>query len=141
MNQSRLYCIHENIKQRCGNPKNDNYAYYGGRGILICPAWLKFENFKEWAETSGYKEGLEIDRINNDGPYSPDNCRWTTRENQLRNTRHNVFLTLNDLTLCLRDWSNKLGILYETLQYRKKQGWSDEKTLTTPVAYKKKKEI
>jgi hypothetical protein len=130
---TRLYQIHENIKQRCTNPKNDSFKYYGERGIKICEEWLQFETFYEWAQINGYEESLTIDRIDNNGDYSPDNCRWVTQKEQVRNTCRNILLTLGDKTQCTMDWSIELNINYETLRARKNNGWSDEKTLTTPV--------
>ena len=70
------------MKQRCLNPNNTAYKFYGGRGITICDEWLDFNNFYNWAMANGYSDSLTIDRINNDGNYNPDNCRWTTRSIQ-----------------------------------------------------------
>lgn len=76
------------MKNRTCNPKNDSFKNYGARGIYICYDWLNsFEAFKTWAYSNGYKDGLTLDRINNDGNYEPSNCRWTTQEIQHRNTR------------------------------------------------------
>lgn len=76
------------MKNRTCNPKNVSFKNYGARGISICSEWVNsFESFKTWAYSSGYKDGLTLDRINNDGNYEPSNCRWTTQEIQHRNTR------------------------------------------------------
>ena len=87
---TRLYSIWAGMKSRCCNPKSPNYKDYGGRGISICKEWLEFIPFKVWALSNGYEKEITIDRIENDGNYEPNNCRWvsTTINNQnRRNTR------------------------------------------------------
>jgi len=76
---TRLYNIWYNMKDRCNNKRHIRYKNYGGRGIRVCKDWLIFENFKKWALSNGYIDGLTIDRIDNDKGYSPDNCQWITR--------------------------------------------------------------
>lgn len=88
LSYSKLYKVWGGMKTRCYNPKFMYYSNYGGRGITICDEWLNnFKTFYEWAINNGYKEGLTIDRINNDGIYEPSNCRWITRAEQNRNQR------------------------------------------------------
>jgi hypothetical protein len=85
---SRLYRIWCAMKQRCLNQRNPSYKNYGGRGIFISDQWrTNFGAFQDWALANGYADGLEIDRINNNGPYASDNCRWTTKKQNTRNRR------------------------------------------------------
>lgn len=83
--KTKLYHVWASMKNRVNNPNDKHYQRYGGRGISICKEWYKFENFYEWSRISGYREGLTIDRINNDGNYEPDNCRWITIQEQQKN--------------------------------------------------------
>ena len=83
---SRLYRIWGDMKQRCLNPKQQNYKYYGGKGIKVCPEWQNsYLAFKAWALANGYRDDLTIDRIDNDGGYYPENCRWLMLSENVRN--------------------------------------------------------
>ncbi len=117
---------------RCYNNKVDSYKHYGGRGIVVCEEWLKFENF---IRDMGKKprKNYSIDRIDVDGNYEKSNCRWATPKVQSRNKRNNRWVELNGERLVLSDWAVRVGIKVDTLWRRLKYGWSEEKTLTTPV--------
>lgn len=84
---SRLYVIWDNMKSRCGNPKSDSYADYGGRGITVCQEWMDFSAFQAWSLANGYADNLEVDREKNHLGYHPDNCRWVTRQQNSTNKR------------------------------------------------------
>jgi hypothetical protein len=83
----KLYFVHGMIKQRCNNSNHKQYKDWGGRGISYCKEWELFLNFYNWAMSNGYEEGLQIDRINNDGNYEPNNCRWVTSKVNMNNRR------------------------------------------------------
>ena len=106
-----LYVVFKAMKQRCYNYRNKDYPSYGGRGIYIYHKWLNSPiEFIHWANENGYTKGLEIDRIDNDGPYAPWNCRWVKREDQNRNTRANVPITVDGKTHLCAEWSRILGL-------------------------------
>lgn len=84
---TKLYMVWSSMRSRCNTPTNKSYIYYGGRGIKVCPEWDDYAVFEEWAISAGYKEGLSIDRIDNDGNYEPSNCRWATPHEQRINQR------------------------------------------------------
>ena len=119
----KLYGVWISMKQRCTNPKNAAYSYYGGRGITVCDEWLHdYTRFKQWALEHGYKEGLTIDRIDDNGNYEPSNCRWATYIEQANNTRKNLNITYKDETHTLAEWGRILGIKYNTLMFRYRKG-------------------
>ena len=98
------------MKARCLNHKSVSYRNYGGRGIGICDEWLSFESFHEWAIANGYEDGLQLDRIDNDGDYCPNNCRWVSRDENMRNKSNNRLVTICGKTQCASEWIRELGI-------------------------------
>lgn len=120
------------IKERCYNPNNKEYSRYGGRGIYICDEWLNdIDSFLKWANNSGYSPDLEIDRIDNDGPYSPENCRWVTKTENLKNMSKCRKFTYNGETKLLSDLCVELGLKYGTVNMRLFRGWSFERAIET----------
>ena len=123
------------MKKRCESEKDISYKYYGKRGIKVCPDWEDdFMSFYYWAIEHGYSKGLSLDRINNDGDYSPQNCRWIPLKEQNSHKRNNHLLTYNGETMTLTQWAKRIGISKTTLAWRIKESkWSVEKAIETPT--------
>ena len=138
---TRLYTIWTDMKQRCFNQNSKPFKNYGGRGITICDEWKNnFQAFYNWSVTHGYADDLTIDRKDNDGDYCPENCRWITFVEQQNNRSNNTYLTWNNETNTISDWSRILDIPCYVISSRlHKLKWSVEKTLSTPI--KKRKEV
>lgn len=130
--KTRLYTIWSNMKERCYTKNNDSYINYGGRGIIMCDEWLDFENFRSWALKNGYADNLSIDRINVDGDYEPNNCRWANFYDQARNKRNNRILELDGESHCLSEWAEIVGLPYGTLMSRLSYGWAVKDVLKHP---------
>ncbi len=116
------------MKNRCSNEKSDRYPFYGGRGIKVCSRWLDFKNF--YADMGDRPAMMTIDRIDNNGDYCPENCRWATHIEQCNNRRSNVWIEHDGKRMTLTQWSVKLGINLSTLASRRNYGWSDAEVLT-----------
>lgn len=119
------------MHDRCRRPKHIAFPRYGGRGIKVCDRWQDFSLFLADMEPS-WQAGLTLDRIDNDGPYSPGNCRWSTVKTQMRNKSTNRLLTFDGATRPLSEWAEVIGISSNALQLRLFKGWPIEKALTTP---------
>lgn len=127
---SRLYWIWHNMIERCTNPSVERFKDYGARGIAVCDEWRdSFEAFMEWAVANGYQPGLQLDRRDNDGPYTPGNCRWATRKQQARNRRSNTIVTYKGRPVTLIEASELTGISYYTLIERRRRGWPESRLL------------
>lgn len=132
---TRIYRIYCGMKERCCNPTCDAYHHYGGRGIKICDEWLGengFKTFREWALSHGYEENLSIDRIDNDGDYCPENCRWVDVKTQSNNKRDNIYLEYNGEVHTAIEWSEILEISYSRILDRVKNGESIEDIVNNP---------
>lgn len=130
---SKIYKRWCGILTRCFNINEKSYKDYGGRGIIICERWLKFENFLEdMGEPPTSKH--QIDRIDNNLGYYKENCRWILPKENGRNKRNNHLITFKNKTQCLSQWSDDYNIKYQTL-YRRicRDKWPIEKALTTPI--------
>ena len=122
------------VLQRCYTKSAINYQNYGGRGIAVCDEWrYDFLSFYNWSLDNGWRKGLTLDRINPNGDYSPDNCRWVTQAVQNHNKRNSLPpVTLFGKTMYLQDWATEYGMNYSTVLSRINRGWSVEKALLTP---------
>lgn len=129
---TRVYRIWANMISRCTNANFDSYKYYGGRGITVCNRWLEFTNFLKDMGEPGEKES--IDRIDSNGNYEPENCRWATRGTQMNNTRRNVFLEIYGRSLTVAQWSNEPNAVpAKTIYCRLKNGWGAEDAVFRPI--------
>lgn len=122
------------MRQRCENPNDPAYPNYGGRGIKVCDRWQEFKNFV--ADMGLRPKGYELDRIDNDGPYSPENCRWVTSKANKHNKRTNTRITWEGETLPVTVWAERLGLHPRTLFNRLHRGWSLERAMTAPTQSK-----
>ena len=126
--KSRIYEIWQSMIQRCNNPNNKTYKYYGGRGIKVCKKWLKFEGFLQ--DMGKKPERLTIDRIDNNKGYCKENCRWITMKEQMRNRRTNKFITINGITKCLAEHCEDRKLNYYTVYMRiYRYHWTPEESL------------
>jgi hypothetical protein len=122
------------MRQRCFDKNDKSYIYYGERGITVCDEWHNdFMAFYSWAMNNGYSDILSIDRIDPNGNYYPENCRWITHKEQQRNKTNNRPLTAMGETKLLCDWSRITGIKQVTISRRLKLGWSIERAVSTPL--------
>lgn len=128
--KTKLYGVWLAMRRRCYLKSTSDYKNYGGRGIHVCDEWKdSFEAFRSWSLSHGYKDGLTIDRRENDKSYSPDNCRWINRVAQGNNKRNNLWIMINGEKYTSAQWSRMVGISRGTIESRIKRGWSGEKLL------------
>lgn len=131
LSKTRLHVIWHSMYCRCYYPSTNQYKNYGGRGITICEEWKKnFVSFYNWAMNNGYKESLTIDRIDVNGNYEPNNCRWITRKEQSSNTTQNIFYTIDGETKTSKQWCETYNINQTTFKDRLKRGWTLKEALT-----------
>lgn len=125
------YKVWHAMHKRCTDPSYANFANYGARGIRVCDRWADYATFQ--ADMGLQPAGMLLDRIDNDGPYAPENCRWVTPAESCRNTRRTKRVTFRGRTQCLADWAAEIGVSQQMLSARFKKGWSVEDALTVPV--------
>lgn len=131
--KERLYRIWYKMKIRCYSETDEHYKWYGGRGIRVCDAWLNdFYTFKNWALKHGYSETLSIDRIDVNGNYCPENCRWVSQKIQCNNQTKNRRVTFENKEYTISQFAELLNYDYHTVINRLRLGWTPEKIANTP---------
>lgn len=133
LSNTRLHKIWHSMYCRCYYPSTNQYKNYGGKGIKVCEEWKHingFLNFYNWAINNGYQENLTLDRIDNNGNYEPNNCRWSTPKFQSNHKTNNIYYTLNGVTKTSKEWCDIYNINQTTFKDRLKRGWSLEQALT-----------
>lgn len=136
LSHTKVYNTRLRLISRCYNQNNSMYKYYGGRGIKVCDRWLDKEHgFENFLVDMGYPPSdiYQIDRIDNDGDYTPENCRWATPKENQRNTRRSKMIVHRGEPKTAAEWSEITGIDSPTIRYRLSAGWSVEDALTIPV--------
>jgi hypothetical protein len=140
LREHRLYSIWASMKTRCYNANSVAYKNYGGRGITICEEWMDeddgFINFYNWAMRSGYSNELTLDRINTNGNYETNNCRWADRITQANNTRVTQYVEINGETRTPNKWREIYNLSRSTYKWRISKGWDIVTALTTPARKK-----
>lgn len=130
--KTRLYNVWNGMRSRCNTPTAEHYDRYGGRGIKVCPEWDSYEAFRDWAHANGYDDSLTLDRRDNDGDYTPTNCRWATRRTQTRNRNNTAWVTVHGERMRLTDAADRHGIDRSTFAKRLARGWTPERAITKP---------
>lgn len=134
LSKAKIYNTWNSMKARCYNTKSSSYKRYGGRGISVCEEWSKsFETFYAWSMQNGYNENLTIERIDNNGNYCPENCKWISKKEQCRNRRTNISFEYNGEKHILTEWCEIFNLDYKLVHNRiYKMKWSFEKSILTP---------
>lgn len=131
LSKEKIHDVWRDMKARCYNPKVQRYNRYGGRGIKVCDRWR--DSFLDFYADMGDIPfgGAQLDRIDNDGDYSPSNCRWVSKKENIRKTSRSVMWEFDGLHMCVADWADRTGIKSITLRMRvRNYGWSIERALT-----------
>lgn len=129
-NRSTYQCW-QDMKQRCFNERHKQIPNYGGRGVKVTDEWV--QSFQQFFADMGPKPaGMTLDRIDNNGPYCQQNCRWATLKTQNNNKRTCVYIEFRGRSQTLTQWANEIGVHYTTLKFRIKSGWGLARSLETP---------
>lgn len=141
----RLYLVWMDMRRRCYDKKDLNYSNYGGRGITVCEEWKDYAKFREWAIATGYdkeakRQACTIDRIDRNGDYTPENCRWADSVTQNNNKKNNIVIEYNGKKQTLPEWSRELGFKYSLVLNRLTSGWDFERAITQKPRVCKKRD-
>lgn len=136
---TKIYNVYKAICRRCYYSKDMSYKNYGARGIAVCNEWKDdFMAFYNWSVCNGYKEGLQIDRIDNNGNYEPSNCRWVTCKENCNNRRSNIYITYKGMTKTATEWADYLGVNRKAFNSRLRRKWDIDRVFNQP--YRRKHE-
>ena len=125
LTDTKLHGVWRGMLQRCYYQKHVDNKWYLSKSLEVCDEWrYDFASFYDWSIKNGYRDGLSIDRIDNSLGYSPENCRWSTPQEQANNRSTNINITYQGRTQTLKQWATELGIKYGTLYYRTTHGKS-----------------
>jgi hypothetical protein len=133
--RSSLKDCYSNMIRRCTDPLNNRWDCYGGRGITVCNEWIGIDGrrrFYDWALEAGYDKGFQIDRIDVNGNYTPENCRFVDAMIQANNTRRNRVVNWQGKSMTAAEWARDLGLTYASMQHRLDRGWSMERIASQP---------
>jgi hypothetical protein len=127
-----IYGVYSSMLGRCNNPTDKAFVNYGGRGIRVCEQWQGPDGFVRFTQDMGERPaGKMLERRDNNGPYSPDNCYWATRKEQNRNTRHNRVFTVKGFTGCVTELCERFHVPFDVAYYRLRKGWPVERVFAT----------
>lgn len=140
--KEKLYSVWHVMRGRCSNPNAQQWRWYGARGVSVCEQWQTYASFREWAYANGYQPdvGLSLDRIDCDGDYSPDNCRWADATMQNNNRRNNLQVTAFGETKTGAMWlaDPRCVVKKDCLYARLRRGWDAERAMTQPAQIHRK---
>lgn len=129
MANTPLYKVWQAMKDRIYNKNNKYFHYYGGRGLTLCEEWESFSAFNKWAMENGYQKGLDLDRINNDLGYSPENCRWIPHAENLQNTRRKQEVVLDGKRVPVAEIAKRYNVPYNKVYQMNKRGLSGKQII------------
>lgn len=132
----RLYETWCNMRRRCNDPANKRWENYGGKGVKVCAEWNDYSVFRKWALAHGYADNLTIDRIDVNGDYCPENCRFADAKTQANNSTHCHYVEYEGKTYTLSQLAEHLGLTYSTVMHRISRGWSIERIASQPPRHR-----